>query len=351
MADSLEGALARVPGLAGFLGSQRFSQQQDLGNLQQANMLTGILARNQALQREQALRGALAQLPPDASQEDVIKAVRPHANPDDLFRVIQSSADKKFATEQAALSRRDALDARLYDIDRRLEDKALDRTQREALAKAADDTKRELARMGFEVRRDIAAQNADRANKPPAGYRFKPNGSLEAIPGGPADQKLSQAGTGRETVNSLIATLRDQYSQLQQGGGITDPQAGPIDNIKAAIGSSGVGQFVGRAVGTQNQSARNQIMQQRPMLLNAIKQATGMSAKQMDSNAELKLYLSAATDPTLDIRANLEALNKLDELYGLGGKTTPSGGGAGSAGLPDMNAIDAELARRAKAKK
>jgi hypothetical protein len=50
-----------------------------------------------------------------------------------------------------------------------------------------------------------------------------------------------------------------------------------------------------------------------------IKNATGMSAQQMNSNAEMQLYLNAATNPQLSYEANLEALKNLDRLYGLGG--------------------------------
>ena len=38
----------------------------------------------------------------------------------------------------------------------------------------------------------------------------------------------------------------------------------------------------------------------------------------MDSNAELKLFLSAATDPTKDIQANLAALDNMANLFGSG---------------------------------
>lgn len=56
----------------------------------------------------------------------------------------------------------------------------------------------------------------------------------------------------------------------------------------------------------------------RPLLLQAIMKATGMSAKQMDSNAELKLYLATATDPQKGLEANLEALDRIESLYGGG---------------------------------
>lgn len=125
-------------------------------------------------------------------------------------------------------------------------------------------------------------------------------------------------GTGKSSVTDIVTTLRDAYGQLHKGGGIVDPKAGAIENIGNRVQSSSVGQFVGGAVGTRNQSLRNQIKQSRPLLLQAIRQATGMTGKQMDSNVELQLYLSAATDPELDIAANMEALDNLDRLYGLG---------------------------------
>jgi hypothetical protein len=163
----------------------------------------------------------------------------------------------------------------------------------------------------------------EETSKPPAGYRFTVNGDLQAIPGGPADikeqAKSSAQETGRSNVSSTIAQLRDAYSQLNQGGGITDPNAGVVHNLVAGLGSSGAGQLTGRMLGTQNQSKRNEILMTRPSLLQHIMKATGMSAKQMDSNAELKLWLSTATDPTLDISANMNALDNIERVYGLSG--------------------------------
>jgi hypothetical protein len=183
----------------------------------------------------------------------------------------------------------------------------------------------QLTREGQKIQ---AMQHA--GEKLPPGYRWKDaaHTEQEAIPGGPSDQKAHAANSklegGRQTVNDLVAGLRDHYAQLDQAGGITNPNKGMLDNLAAGAGSSGVGQAMGRMFGTQNQSLRNTIAQQRPLLLNAIKEATGMSAKQMDSNAEMKMYLAAATDPTLDVKANMEALDMLDKLYGLGRQNGPA---------------------------
>jgi hypothetical protein len=152
--------------------------------------------------------------------------------------------------------------------------------------------------------------------KAPSGYRFMPDGSLEPIKGGPADAKSQAKFAGRENVDTLITGLRDQYNILKSNEGITSTEAGFIPNLRSAASRSTVGQAFGQAIGSTNQSARNTIAQSRPLLLNAIKDATGMSAKQMDSNAELKMYLAAATDPSLDYESNMNALKQLERLFG-----------------------------------
>ncbi len=166
--------------------------------------------------------------------------------------------------------------------------------------------------------------------KPSAGFRWKPDGSQEPIPGGPADEKKRSSEMGKGTVSDVIASLRMLYDDLDKNAGITNPDRGAFANMTAGIASSETGQAAGRLFGTENQSKRNTIAQQRPLLLQAIMKATGMSAKQMDSNAELKLYLATATDPTLDVATNKRALDMIESLYGVGGTgEKPAAPGAG----------------------
>lgn len=119
---------------------------------------------------------------------------------------------------------------------------------------------------------------------------------------------------GREDADALISQLRNSYKTLNENNAITSTKNRKGTNVGAYISSSGVGQVTGRILGTESQSERNTIVQTRPLLLAAIKNALGMSAKQMDSNAEMQLYLKAATDPTLDYESNIKALNNLENL-------------------------------------
>ena len=189
--------------------------------------------------------------------------------------------------------------------------------------------------------RDLLAQGG----KPPSGYRFTSTGDMEAIPGGPADMKAQalagNKAAGAADVGQAVATLRNAYDRLESGGGITSTQNNPLQNMGAALSSSGVGQSFGKMVGSENQSARNDVAMTRPALLAALMKATGMSAKQMDSNAELKLWMATATDPSLDVGANRRALDNIERKY--------LGAGAVSV-APQSNDLQsaamAELARR-----
>ena len=128
----------------------------------------------------------------------------------------------------------------------------------------------------------------------------------------------------QETAGSTIAQLRQSFEQLDKLGGITSTQNKAGTNVMAGLSSSGLGQATGRLFGTEAQSERNKIAQTRPLLMTSIMQAMGLSAKQLDSNAELKLWLSAATDPTLDLQSNRAALDNLEQILTGQGKDKPA---------------------------
>jgi hypothetical protein len=176
-------------------------------------------------------------------------------------------------------------------------------------------------------KRSLVIQAANQGqSRVPMGYRMTPDGKgLEPIPGGPADQKAQTANAGRETVDALVTGLKEKYDLLKGSGGITSTSESGISNAPAYIASSPAGQAVGKLFGTENQSERNKILSSRTLLTQAIKNATGMSATQMNSNFELQQYLKAATDPSLDYESNIAALQQLQDLYGIGGAATSGG--------------------------
>lgn len=123
---------------------------------------------------------------------------------------------------------------------------------------------------------------------------------------------------GKQMVSDSVSELKNYYDVLKDGGGITSTQNGVIANAGAKIADSGIGQFGASLAGSQQQKARESIAQARPLLMSAIKNATGLSAQQMNSNAELMFYMQAATDPSKGYETNMDALKRLDKMFGLG---------------------------------
>ena len=123
---------------------------------------------------------------------------------------------------------------------------------------------------------------------------------------------------GKNQISTLVDSLAADYGILQKRGDLVDPKKTGMSNIYERAAASGLGQAVAGTVGTQAQQVRDRIKTQRPLLMAAIKQASGMSAQQMNSNAELQFYMQAATDVTMGYETNIAALSHLDRTYGVG---------------------------------
>ena len=310
-------SLMDVPGLGGYLQAQQLGQQRDMGQLQQAQTLMGILSavqqqqqRGAALQREQQFRGALSQLPPDASPEQLLQAVRPHASADDLLRITQSSQDRRYTAEQQANARRDALEARLYDIETRAQDRAATREQQNVLAQAADATRRELAQMGFQVRRDIAAtQGADRDRPVPIqGVDAQGRQTVNWARPSQGQQSFDTRPPSLTTSgNQQALALRRDYNanpEVKLANSL-EPRVGPIAQYVAEVGK-GMGNSVGDAElvklwlmtthpkGDQISNLDYRTIEKMPDLYGRIKNMTGnfVFGKTLDADTRAEMWRS-----------------------------------------------------------
>lgn len=142
---------------------------------------------------------------------------------------------------------------------------------------------------------------------------FKEQGALEGK--GEVSPK-EQREKGQNIVSTATDSIRKTYNALHEAGATVDPSQSAGANLQSYLGNTQVGQLAGRMMGTSEQTLRDNIRNTRPLLINAIRQSTGMGAKAMDSNAELQFYLQMATDPEAGYRANLQALDMIDKLYG-----------------------------------
>lgn len=129
---------------------------------------------------------------------------------------------------------------------------------------------------------------------------------------------------GRRQVSTLINKVRGAYEQLERQQAIASEKRGGFANVIDYLGTSSPGREVQKALGTKSSKYLSEITNSRKLLATAIKNATGMSAQEMNSNVELQLTLDALTDPTQGIEAARSTLDTLEELYGAPRTATPT---------------------------
>mgnify|MGYP000846682506 CR=1 FL=1 len=128
--------------------------------MQQAQMMEEQLAKTRGataeaqkkeltVKQEAALRNELAALGPDATQDDILKAVTKYGSADKVMTVLQSAADKNIQREQAAQLQRERMEAQLQAQRERLD------AQLEA-AKDRGATAKEIAQMRIDSQQQIA---------------------------------------------------------------------------------------------------------------------------------------------------------------------------------------------------
>jgi hypothetical protein len=249
------------------------------------------------------------------------------------FRQTEADLARQARADEAAANRAQ----RMQELQMRSEDQRLSQQERIAAQKENRDlmmqNQREMAKLQASLRPErnvtVLGPNGEAITVPQSQSQGLPLYNPQAAGN---LQKEKTKGQAKEQLSGVVQQLNNSYTALEQGGGITSTAQSGLSNLGARLGSTGLGQAVGGALGTANQRQRQEIEQTRPLLLNLIKDATGMTASQMNSNAEMQLYLKAATDPTLTVEANRSALANLDKMFGLGIAKPPADAAKASAG-------------------
>lgn len=136
----------------------------------------------------------------------------------------------------------------------------------------------------------------------------------------------NKAEAGKTQLADDLENLRASFTTLDQMRAIPSTQRNALSNIASATAATGIGQAAGRFVGTEAQVEREIINSARTRLVNSIKNATGMSAQQLNSNVELQTMLKSISDPGQPIQAALRIIDDIDNAYVKG------------AGMPKKNA-------------
>lgn len=119
---------------------------------------------------------------------------------------------------------------------------------------------------------------------------------------------------GRASLADQTAGLLSLYTTLNDKGGMTNTTRGAFANAGTRAMASAPGMLVGSFNPGEVQVLRENIKNARPMLLQAIKQATGLTSGQLNSNVELTLWLNSVTDPTQPFETAQYTLQNLDKI-------------------------------------
>ncbi len=143
--------------------------------------------------------------------------------------------------------------------------------------------------------------------------------------------RQNKVEAGKTQLADDLDNLRASFQNLDAMRAIPSTQRNVLSNLGSATQASGVGQMLGRASGTEAQVERDVINSARTRLVNSIKNATGMSAQQLNSNVELQTMLKSISDPGQSVQAALRIIDDIDNAYVKGEGKLPKRGAAAPA--------------------
>ena len=278
------------------------AQTQQRRAAQTASLATA--AKTQlSIDQETKLRDELSKLPQGSTQDDVLSVLTKYGSPDRVIAALTASASRTEAT-QARTATADAANQAKIEAAKTAADAKIE------AARVQGATALQIAQLQAQSKRDIAELTA--SLKGPSAAVLK------------AQEKAEKVEEGQLALGDTISTAETLVKDLAKMGGITSTSKGPLANLVTSLQTGTVGQMGGRVFGTSEQAKRDELKSIRLQLLNAVKEATGMSAQQLNSNVELKTYLDSLGSEGMTKEANLAILDNLSRRYLKGEAAKPA---------------------------
>ena len=140
--------------------------------------------------------------------------------------------------------------------------------------------------------------------------------------------RTNKVEAGKTQLADDLDNLRASFEALDKMRSIPSTERNALSNVASGIAATGIGQKTGQLFGTEAQVERDVINSARTRLVNSIKNATGMSAQQLNSNVELQTMLKSISDPGQSVQAALRIIDDIDNAYVKGDGKLPKRGAA-----------------------
>ena len=154
--------------------------------------------------------------------------------------------------------------------------------------------------------------------------------------------RQNKVEAGKTQLADDLDNLRASFEALDRMRSIPSTERNALSNVASGIAATGIGQKTGQLFGTEAQVERDVINSARTRLVNSIKNATGMSAQQLNSNVELQTMLKSISDPGQSVQAAMRIIGDIEDAYVKGdGKMLKRGApaAAGAAPAPNIDAL------------
>jgi hypothetical protein len=258
-----------------------------------------------SVEQDAALRAELAKLGPNATEDMIRSVVVKYGDPDKVLTALTSAAtraeDRTARADAAKLAADARADAAKLANDAKIEAAKIQAEARVDAAREAGANRLQIAQLMAQNKQELAQLTASLKGPSPAVLK--------------AQEKAEQVAEGKETLGDILSTAQTLVKDLKNTGGMSSTSAGALSNLITSTQTGTAGQFLGGVFGTEAQSKRDQLKSVRLQLLNAIKQATGMSAQQLNSNVELQTYLKSLGSEGMTAEANLAIIDNLSKTY------------------------------------
>jgi hypothetical protein len=153
--------------------------------------------------------------------------------------------------------------------------------------------------------------------------------------------RTNKTEAGKTQLADDLENLRASFETLDKLRAIPSTERGALSNVTSGIASTAIGQRTGQFFATEAQVERDVINSARSRLVNSIKNATGMSAQQLNSNVELQTMLKSISDPGQSYQSAIRIIEDIENAYVKGdgkmpkpGAPTPKPSGGGAPPLP-----------------
>jgi len=300
--------------------------------------------------QEAQLRNELSRLPADASEADILAVVTKYGSPDKVLAVLQSSTDRAAQRDARAAEKLKDIE---YKRDRDLQNAKSEKERAEIAAAARleiaelmRDSKENMGRLAAALRQPPAPSVTTIVDPTNPNQmisidtrQYKGGGTGSAgvigISGKEPTAALreNKATEGKGQLQDQLDDLRASFTNLNESRSIVSDERNPVSNVLSYIQGSTVGQIGGKVIGSKAQTDRNLINSAKQRIAQAIKNATGMSSQQLNSNFELKSMLDSLSDVNLGYEASMEIIDRLERDYvkgsGMKKGASPSGNTSG----------------------